>query len=240
MRYLLMIFGDDASWDHATAADINRVAAAHMAFQTDVIAMGGAIEGNVALGRLHETITLRDDLLTDGPFLESKEMLGGFYLLQADDLDHALAIAKRCPAELGVEIRPIRDLSLFGFQLTIGRHKEQNAMKFLVMIYGDEQRWETATPEEFASTMDQHRAFAGKVEALGGTILGGEALETSPTATTIRDDVVTDGPFVESKEAFGGYYLIEAESKEQAIAIGRLCPTDGYIEVRPVWDTSNL
>ena len=55
---------------------------------------------------------MRDDIVTDGPFVETKEALGGYYVIEAADLDQALAIAKVCPAPYGgVEVRPIMDLT---------------------------------------------------------------------------------------------------------------------------------
>ncbi len=68
-------------------------------------------------------------------------------------------------------------------------------------------------------------------------MLGGNALQPTATATSVRDDIVTDGPFVETKEALGGYYLIEAADLDQALAVAKLCPARfGGVEVRPVWD----
>ncbi len=59
------------------------------------------------------------------------------------------------------------------------------------------------------------------------------------TATSIRDDVVTDGPFAETKEALGGYYLIEARDLDHALDIAKLCPAPyGGVEVRPIMDVS--
>ena len=73
----------------------------------------------------------------------------------------------------------------------------------------------------------------------GGELLGGEALQPTPAATSIRADVVTDGPFAETKEALGGFYLIEARDLDHALDIARLCPAPfGGVEVRPVMDTS--
>ena len=58
----------------------------------------------------------------------------------------------------------------------------------------------------------------------GGKIVEGRALQPTRTATTIRGDVVTDGPFAETKEALGGYYLIEARDLDHALEIAKLCP----------------
>ena len=72
-------------------------------------------------------------------------------------------------------------------------------------------------------------------------MLGGNALQPTVTATSIRGDVVTDGPFAETKEALGGYYLIEAADLDQALAVAKLCPAGvGGVEVRPIWDTAAM
>jgi hypothetical protein len=87
--------------------------------------------------------------------------------------------------------------------------------------------------------MEAHGRFAEQVVAQGGKILGGDALQPTATATSIRGDVVTDGPFAETKEALGGFYLIEARDLDHALAIGKLCPAPyGGVEVRPIMDTS--
>jgi hypothetical protein len=107
--------------------------------------------------------------------------------------------------------------------------------QYLILIYESEAAYATATPEDFQNVMEAHGRFAKQVGELGGELLGGNALQPTSTATTIRDDVVTDGPFVETKEVLGGYYLIEAKDLDQALAIGKLCPAPyGGVEVRPI------
>jgi len=111
--------------------------------------------------------------------------------------------------------------------------------QYLILIYENEEGYATASPEDFASTMKAHTRFAEQITALGGTMLGGNALQPTTMATSIRDDIVTDGPFVETKEALGGYYLIEAADLDQALAISKLCPAPfGGVEVRPIMDLS--
>jgi hypothetical protein len=111
--------------------------------------------------------------------------------------------------------------------------------KYLILIYESEESYATASPDDFRATMQAHTRFAEQITDLGGTMLGGEALQPTTTATSIRDDIVTDGPFVETKEALGGYYLIEAADLDQALAISKLCPAGfGGVEVRPIWDLS--
>ena len=111
--------------------------------------------------------------------------------------------------------------------------------QYLILIYENEEGYATASPEDFASTMKAHTRFAEQIPALGGTMLGGNALQPTTMATSIRDEIVTDGPFVETKEALGGYYLIEAADLDQALAISKLCPAPfGGVEVRPIMDLS--
>jgi hypothetical protein len=107
--------------------------------------------------------------------------------------------------------------------------------EYLILIYENETGYQEATPEDFQNVMEAHGRFAQQVSELGGKMLGGNALQPTGTATTIRGDVVTDGPFVETKEALGGYYLIEAADLDQALAIAKLCPAPyGGVEVRPI------
>ena len=111
--------------------------------------------------------------------------------------------------------------------------------QYAILIYGDEKAFTDQSPEAWSAMLDAHRAFSKAVGDLGGTILGGEALGLSDTATSIRDGVVTDGPFVETKETFGGFYLVEARDLDQALEFAKLCPAPaGGVEVRPVMDTS--
>jgi hypothetical protein len=107
--------------------------------------------------------------------------------------------------------------------------------KYVILIYEDQDGWANASPDEFQRGMEAHGRFPEQVTALGGTVLGGEGLQPTTTSTSIRGDIVTDGPFVETKEALGGFYLIEADDLDQALAIAKLTPAPyGGVEVRPV------
>jgi hypothetical protein len=111
--------------------------------------------------------------------------------------------------------------------------------QYLILIYADEPATAEPTPEAWQDMMEAHGRFAQQVVERGAKILGGNALQPTPMATSIRGDVVTDGPFVDTKEALGGYYLIEAVDLDQALAVGKLCPAPfGGVEVRPIMDTS--
>lgn len=111
--------------------------------------------------------------------------------------------------------------------------------KYTILIYGEESYYASLTPEGVSAVMDAHGAFAKAVGELGGQLLGGEELDSVTTSTSIRGGAVTDGPFVETKETLGGFYLVEARDLDHAIEIAKLCPapTSG-VEVRPVVDHS--
>ena len=109
--------------------------------------------------------------------------------------------------------------------------------QYLVLIYADEEAWANAGQENYDLAMKEHNEFS---EANGAALLGGNALQPTATATSIRSDdsggfTVTDGPFAETKEALGGYYLIEAADLDEAVAVATQVPARfGGVEVRPV------
>ena len=86
-----------------------------------------------------------------------------------------------------------------------------------------------------AEVLEAHGALPGRVAEAGGRIVGGMALEPPSTATSIRGDVVTDGPFVETKEVLGGIFVLEARDLDHALALAKMTPiVDGGVEVRPL------
>jgi hypothetical protein len=110
--------------------------------------------------------------------------------------------------------------------------------RFLVLIYDDERKWADGAPETGVARA-AHRTFG---EARADRILGGNALQPTSTATTVWSEDggrvrVTDGPFVETKEALGGYYLIEADDLDAAVELAKEVPAPfGGLEVRPVME----
>jgi hypothetical protein len=109
--------------------------------------------------------------------------------------------------------------------------------KYAVLIYEREDYYADMAPEAYQTMMDAHQAFAKAVVEHGGTILGGEALQPTGVSTSIRGGAVTDGPFAETKEALGGFYLLEARDLDHAIELGKLTPAPaGGVEVRPLME----
>jgi hypothetical protein len=112
-------------------------------------------------------------------------------------------------------------------------------VKYLLSIYTDESAFRSATPEDIGRTIDAYEAFSVEV-AEKGAYLAGEGLQPTATATTVRvrggETLVTDGPFAETKEQLGGYYLSEAKDADEAFGIAARIPgaSHGSVEVRPV------
>ncbi len=107
--------------------------------------------------------------------------------------------------------------------------------KYVILIHEREADYATMTPEGWASLVDAHGAFTKAVPDLGGQIVGGEALQPTNTAKSIRSGKITDGPSVEAKEALLGYYVVEARDLDHALEIATLTPAPlGGVEVRPV------
>jgi len=114
-------------------------------------------------------------------------------------------------------------------------------MKFLLTIYNDERRWLDASPEEVGQIMAAYEAF-GRAAAEAGVLVGGEGLEPTSTATTVRvrdsETLTTDGPFAETREQLGGYYVLDCADLDDAIEVARAHPMarSGRLEIRPLAD----
>lgn len=114
--------------------------------------------------------------------------------------------------------------------------------QYLFLLHADESTWADVPDEDWPQMRQAHDAFTQAVVADGASVLGGNALQPAASATVVRPSPgaaaqISDGPFIETKEALGGYYLIEARDLDQAIKLAALCPSPA-IEVRPVLDLS--
>ena len=115
-------------------------------------------------------------------------------------------------------------------------------MKYVLLLYGDEGRWADMTPEEAAADMERWGAF-GQELTDSGAFVAGEGLDPTTTAVTVRikdgEVVHTDGPFAETREQLGGFYLLECPDLDAALAWAAKVPDlgeAGSVEVRPVMD----
>jgi len=112
-------------------------------------------------------------------------------------------------------------------------------MKYMLLIYSDEKTWATMTDAERQAMMGEYLKFTGDIKA-SGHWQAGAPLQPTGTATSVRvrdgKRAVTDGPFAETREQLGGYYLVEAKDLDEAIGLAARIPGSrvGTIEVRPV------
>jgi hypothetical protein len=114
-------------------------------------------------------------------------------------------------------------------------------MKYLCLIYENEQAWGTMPKSEADKVLAEYFAFTDSIKQ-SGHHLGGEALQPTSTATTVRvrngKVSTTDGPFAETKEQLGGFYFIQAKDLNDAIQVAARIPSArfGSVEVRPVME----
>jgi hypothetical protein len=112
-------------------------------------------------------------------------------------------------------------------------------VQYLLLIYGDQNGWESMSEEERGQVFQAYGTFTQELED-SGSMVGGNALQPTDTATTVRvrndETLTTDGPFAETKEQLGGYYLVDVNSIDEALEWASKIPgaRHGSVEVRPV------
>jgi hypothetical protein len=116
----------------------------------------------------------------------------------------------------------------------------ESTMKYMLLIYGNDREWQGLPQSETGQRMAAYRAYT---EALtkAGALVAGDRLQHTHTATTVRVEggktQVLNGPYAETREQLGGYYIIEAADLDAALSWAARCPgaSHGAIEVRPIW-----
>jgi hypothetical protein len=118
---------------------------------------------------------------------------------------------------------------------------EGATMKYMLILIGEEGGWEDQSPADMSAEMERWTQYGRELDD-AGSFVAGEGLQESPTATTVRigEDgkrLVTDGPFAETKEQVGGFYVIECAAPDEALEWGKKVPLRaGAVEIRPVMD----
>ena len=118
-------------------------------------------------------------------------------------------------------------------------------MRYMYNLFSEEGGMEDVSPEDMKAELERWDAFWQEATE-AGVLVAGDALQESATATTLRiqeqgDHLVSDGPFVETKEQLGGYYVLDCKDLDEALEWGRKIPLrSGNIEVRPVMDFSEF
>jgi hypothetical protein len=117
--------------------------------------------------------------------------------------------------------------------------KKEGDMQYMLLIHDDESHLGAMSDEERGRMYQEYGAFSQELRDRGA-LVGGDQLQPTATATTVRvrdgEQLVTDGPFAETKEQLGGYYIIDVETLDEALEWAGKIPTArlGSIEVRPI------
>jgi hypothetical protein len=236
MRYLALLGMDPSA---APAPDSPERAERHAAYVRFAENAADAILAGEALQPPATARTIRhgdggDPLVTDGPFAETAEALGGFYVLDAETLDDAIALAREIPnARYGsVALRPLVMWQSGAGDTPLDR-------QYAALMYGKESPGDVPGTPEWDEGAAEHGRFA---EEAGEAVVAGGALHPIDTTTTVRvrdgDLLVTDGPFSETAEVVGGLYVLAADDADAAVALAQRIPVGpgGAVEVRPVAD----
>jgi hypothetical protein len=182
--------------------------------------------------------------VTDGPFAETTEQLGGYYVIDVEDPDEAIAIASRLPpAKKGtVEVRPILPLpEPLSLPEVSSRHQTsvnvENPRGYLVLLYAASGAW---PPDEHGPALAESVALCHELHQ-GGQFVSAAPLQPPETAVSVRlrngSRTIVDGPFTETKEQLGGYFLIRVSNLDEAITIASRIPGSrrGTAEIRPLF-----
>ena len=229
MHYLILLYGDEAG---ATEPGTPEFAAEMAGYEAFGELAAEAIRGGAALQLVDTARHVRHDgdevVVTDGPYAEATEVLGGYYVLEADHLDEVIDLVRHIPATSapggGSEIRPLVSFNDFK-----GLDEAGMGRTTLATLHGPQ-----------AEARD-HEAF---VAAHRDQVAVGAALDPTAAATTVRvvdgEVLVSDGPYAEALEVAGGLYVLDAGDHTERLATEVPVGDGGIVELRPVMDLSAI
>jgi hypothetical protein len=181
-----------------------------------------------------------ETLVTDGPFAETKEFVGGLDLLDCADLDEAIEVEAKSPVArfLPFEIRPVREgLRLGPGTSAFALGDDSAGTPYLLTVWTGRT---TAPPLDDPALMQDYETWRRQLEARGIFILG-TTLEGPKMATTLRfrdgEIQLEEGPFLQIEEFIAGIDVVRCADRQHAIEVGAAHPTARYhaVEVRPFW-----
>ncbi|MFO0947117.1 MAG: YciI family protein [Planctomycetota bacterium] len=242
---MLLVYSNEQSWtpEEWTACTVESAGICRE------LAAQGLFEGASPLHPVATAVTVRvregERLVTTGPFAETAEQLGGYYILELPSLEDAIEVASRLPpAKKGtVEIRPLFELE--GLPPDREEKADGGDKKVMLICYDDEDAWNDAGEVALRGAMQEAVELAHEVDA-AGKYLTASPLQASSTAKCVRlrdgKRLVTDGPFAETHEVLGGYYLLQVNAIEEAVEIAARHPGVGVgsVEVREVFKIPDL
>jgi hypothetical protein len=256
MKFACLGYFDQQAWDLKSQSERDATIEECFTYDDELSRQGHWLPGGQALQGTATAKTLRwkdgKVAVVDGPFAETKEVLGGLGVLEARDLDHAIAIMSRHPGiRLGpFEIRPM-DEDVNQRQAELDRTTEAanpekvGAIKFACMGYIDETAFDGVSPSEQSAMIEQCVQF-DIARRRDGNWLSGIKLQGSNAAKTVRSNggkaMVIDGPFAETKEQLGGLVVNQFRSMQHAVEVLSKHPALRFgvaIEVRPIDEEMN-
>lgn len=247
MKYMLLMYGAEGNW---TADERAECMTKSLRICDELIAERKLIATS-PLEPVATAATVRvkngRPFITDGPFAETTEQLGGFFLLELENLDDAIAIASRLPpATKGTaEIRPVVALEGLPPSRPIPFAGEGDRKPHMLLAYHDEAHWRDLGDAAHRDAMEEAMVIARQLHERQQYVTCSPLHPTS-TATSVRvrngKRHITDGPFAETNEVLGGFYIIMAESRTAALEVGarHSAISHGPVEVRPLFDLSTI
>jgi hypothetical protein len=246
MDYMLLIYGAENRWtpDERTECMVeSRAICDQLAAKGQYLSASPLQSVTTAT-----TVRVRDGrpLVTDGPFAETTEQLGGYYLLRLADLDEAIDVAGKLPpvTKGTVEIRPL--LPLDGLPPSrLDRPTEPASTRYLLLCYDDEAAWRQAGEQAQRAAMAEAAAMCRELDDAGRYVFASPLRPAaSATCVRVRDGkrIITDGPFAETHEVLGGFYQLAVGSRDEAVRVATRHPgaSRGSVEVRPLFDMTGL
>jgi hypothetical protein len=258
MKFAFSGYGLEQNWATMSKSEQDAMVEDCFTYDSKLLKDGHLIGDGAALQPSRTARTLRWQngavIVTDGPFAETKEQLGGIGLLEARDMDHAVELMSRHPClQYGAtfELRPIDEASLQRRAASVAAWcsgapaVDAHALKFAGLGYIDENGWGSISQDQRDAMLERCIAF-DEERVKRGQWLSGVALQSARTARTLRAKagriVVTDGPFAETKECLGGVVVLALKDLNDAVAsLSRhpALPFGVAIEIRPLDEETN-
>jgi hypothetical protein len=232
MNYLLLVCTDGVSTPEIAAAMQEHTPA----WVEEMDGRGVRLLGNGLEGReTARTVRVREGqtLISDGPFADTKEFIGGLDILECENLDEAIDVAAKHPVSwyFTIEVRPFKSA------LEVPENWSYEQLRYLLMPCHDGMPEADDVEEQLRSDVE---AWAEMVDARGVRVLGAP-LAPASAATTVRvrdgETLLTDGPFVETKEYLAGIDIFNCATLEEAVELAQSHPLARFhmVEVRPFW-----
>lgn len=246
MKYLCLAFGDRRKMEGLSQAAFDALRARIDVHDAELRSSGHLL---VSQSLEWDAVSIRPrggkTVVTDGPFLETKEQVGGLVVIEARDLNEAVRVASLHPAAhdvgedlgWGLEVHPIEA----SMPVDAPPGAAAGSMKYLCLAYGQREPMERLSPDELARLGAACEAYDAELRATGHLVEGSSLTWDVMSIRPQRGKVMTtDGPFLETKELVGGLVVITARDRQEAVRLASLHPAArtgeelGWgLEVRP-------